>query len=67
MILPMVSSWLALQVPTWAISFEPLMGLDMDFSSSTMDAMALSMPCFTWLAFAPAVMFFRPSLKMDSA
>ena len=46
MMLPMVGSLLALMVPTWAISFWSLVGLEIFWSSSTTAATAFSMPRF---------------------
>jgi len=67
MILPMCMSWLAEQEPTWAISVEFLTGLLMRRSSSTIAPTAFSMPRRMPAAFAPAVMFLRPSWKIASA
>ncbi len=44
MMLPMVVSPLAEMVPTWAMSFLPLVGFASFFSSATMAVTALSMP-----------------------
>jgi hypothetical protein len=54
-------------VPTWAISVELLIGFEMLASSSTIAVTAASMPRLTWFAFAPAVMFLRPSVNTASA
>jgi hypothetical protein len=64
---PISGSLFAETEPTWAISLDELIFLDIDLSSSTIAATALSMPRLTSLGFAPAVMFFSPSAKIDSA
>ena len=60
MIRPMVSSWFAEIVPTWAI-IGPVTGLDCAFSDATMASTALSMPRLIAIGLAPAVTFFAPS------
>ena len=65
--LPIVWSLLAEMVPTWAISFLPLIGLEIFLSSSTTASTALSMPRLSAIGLAPAATFRRPSPKMASA
>ena len=60
MIRPMVSSWFAEMVPTWAI-IDPVTGLDIFSSSVVIASTALSMPRLTAMGLAPAVTFFAPS------
>jgi len=66
-ILPISVSWLAAQAPTWAISLDDLMGLDIFTSSATIAAQAFSTPRLSCMALAPAVTFLRPSSKTASA
>src|SRR5512144_2453829 len=47
--------------PTWAISFRPLVGTEIRFSSSTTASTALSMPRFSDIGLTPAVTDFSPS------
>src|SRR2546426_5584512 len=54
-------------VPTCAISFRPLVGAEIRFSSSTTSSTALSMPRFSDIGLAPAVTDFRPSRKIACA
>ena len=63
-ILPMVSSLLAEMVPTWAISFESRVGLDIFSSSSTTASTALSMPRLSSIGFTPAATSLVPSRKI---
>jgi hypothetical protein len=60
MIRPMVSSWFAEMVPTWAI-IDPVTGLDIFWSAAVIAATALSIPRLTAMGLAPAVTFFAPS------
>ncbi len=60
MIVPMVSSWFAEIVPTWAI-MGPVTGFDCAFSDATIASTAFSMPRLIAIGFAPAVTFFAPS------
>ena len=52
---------------TCAISFLSFTSLAILLSSSTTAAATLSIPLFTSIGFAPAVMFLRPSLKIEWA
>src|SRR5581483_9720525 len=61
MVLPIDSSPLAEIVPTWAIDFESLEGLESFFSSSTAVMTALSMPRLTSIGLRPEETAFRPS------
>src|SRR5213082_1859817 len=54
-------------VPTCAISFGPLLGAEIRFSSSTTNSTALSMPRFSDIGLAPAVTDFSPSRKIACA
>src|SRR6266567_4178972 len=67
MILPISGSLFAEIVPTCAISFRPLLGADIRFSSSTTNSTALSMPRFSDIGLAPAVTDFSPSRKIACA
>src|SRR5262245_35635700 len=67
MISPMVESLLAEMVPTWAISFCSLVGLERPFSSPTMVSTALSTPRLSVIGSCPATTIFRPSVKMARA
>ncbi len=49
---------------TWAISFLPSMGLDWATRLCTAVSVAISMPFFRIIGFAPAATFFRPSCTM---
>ena len=62
--LPISVSLLAEMAPTCAISFLPVVGVLMRFSSSMTAVTALSMPRLIAIGFAPAVTFLRPSRKM---
>jgi hypothetical protein len=62
MILPMVSSLFAEIVPTWAISAESRVGLDIFSSSLTIDPTAFSMPRLSSIGLMPATTSFEPSL-----
>ena len=64
MILPIDSSLLAEMEPTWAISFDVVVGLDCFFSCSTRAVTALSMPRFRSIGFMPAATYFMPSRTM---
>src|SRR3989440_8787333 len=64
---PISLSPLAEMVPTCAISFRPLVGAEIRFSSSTTNSTALSMPRFSDIGLAPAVTDFRPSRKIACA
>jgi hypothetical protein len=57
---PMVASWFAEMVPTWAI-IDPVTGLDIFCSSVVIASTAFPMPRLTAMGFAPAVTFFAPS------
>src|SRR5574341_1996709 len=61
---PMVLSLLAEMVATWAISFLPLVGLEIFLISSTTASTALSIPRLRAMGLASAVTFFTPSRKM---
>src|SRR5436309_2001263 len=67
MISPMVGSLLAEMVPTWAISFCSLVGLESDLSSSTSFVTALSMPRLSVIGSWPATTILRPSVKIARA
>src|SRR5437016_3625332 len=67
MISPIVESLLAEMVPTCAISFCSLVGLERDFSSPTMAATALSMPRLSVIGSWPAATILAPSVKMARA
>ena len=58
------ASLLAEMVPTWAISFLPVVGTLIFFSSSITAPTALSMPRLMAIGFAPAVTFLRASRKI---
>ena len=60
----MVLSLLAEMVATWAISFLPLVGLEIFLISSTTASTALSMPRLRAMGLLPAVTFFMPSRMM---
>jgi hypothetical protein len=60
MIRPMVSSWLAEIVPTWAI-IAPVTGCAWASSATTMAATARSIPILICPGLAPAATFFTPS------
>ena len=60
MMRPIVSSWLAEMVPTWAI-IGPLTGLACVLSDATMASTAWPMPRLIAIGFAPAVTFLAPS------
>ena len=47
--------------PTWAISFDVVVGLEIFFSSSTTASTALSMPRLRSIGFIPAATNFMPS------
>src|SRR5205823_600069 len=64
---PISLSPLAEMVPTCAISFRPLVGMEIFFSSSTTKSTAFSMPRFSDIGLAPAVTDFRPSRKIACA
>ena len=64
MISPLVSSPLAEMVPTWAMSFLPLVGVDIFLSSALMAMTALSMPRLISMGLWPAATSFEPSRKM---
>src|SRR5690349_10999313 len=64
---PMVLSLLAEIVPTCAISSRSRVGLDIDLSSSTTLATALSMPRLMLMGSWPAATNFSPSLKIARA
>src|SRR2546427_2413551 len=64
---PISLSPLAEMVPTCAISFRPLVGMEIFFSSSTTNSTAFSMPRFSAVGLAPAVTDFRPSRKIACA
>jgi hypothetical protein len=61
-----VSPLLAI-VPTCAMSWWPLTGVESFLSCSTQASTALSMPRLSATGFAPAVTFLRPSSKIASA
>ena len=60
MMVPIVSSWLAEIVPTWAIML-PVTGFDWALSDATIASTAVSMPTFSSRGLAPATTFFTPS------
>src|SRR5947209_5812792 len=60
----MVMSPLAEMVPTWAISFLSLVGLESFFNSAVMARTALSMPRLMSIGLWPAATSFEPSRKM---
>src|SRR5579872_1338630 len=66
-VLPIDSSPLAEIVPTWAIDFESLEGLESFFSSSTAVATALSMPRLMSIGLRPEATALRPSRMMACA
>ncbi len=59
---PMVSSPLALMVPTWAMSFLPLVSVDIFLSSAVTISTAASMPRLRSIGLAPAATSLAPSL-----
>src|SRR5665647_2265189 len=61
---PISLSLFAEIVPTWAISFLPVVGTEIFLSSSVMAVTAFSMPRLMAIGFAPAVTFLRPSRKI---
>src|SRR5207253_6968563 len=67
MISPMVESLFAEIVPTCAISFCSLVGLESALSSLTMAPTALSMPRLRVIGSWPAATILRPSVKMARA
>src|SRR3989441_3768179 len=67
MISPMVESLFAEIVPTCAISFCSLVGLDIDLSSPTTTPTALSMPRLSVIGSWPAATILSPSVKMARA
>src|SRR2546426_5130486 len=67
MISPMVESLFAEIVPTCAISFCSLVGLDIDLSSPTTTPTALSMPRLSVIGSWPAATSLSPSVKMARA
>ena len=64
---PMVSSPLAEMVPTCAISFWPLVGLEIFLSSSMTATTPLSMPRLISIGLWPAATSFEPSRKIACA
>src|SRR2546426_6555879 len=67
MISPMVESLLAEMVPTCAISFCSLVGLESDLSSFTTASTALSTPRLSVMGSCPATTIFKPSVKIARA
>src|SRR5947209_4376002 len=67
MISPMVESLLAEMVPTCAISFCSLVGLESALSSFTIASTALSTPRLSVIGSWPATTILRPSVKMARA
>src|SRR5215510_10033030 len=67
MISPIVGSLLAEMVPTCAISFWSLVGLESDLSSATMPPTALSMPRLRFIGSWPATTILSPSVKIARA
>ncbi len=67
MVLPMLSSEFAEIVPTCAIDFGSLQGLESFFSSSVAAVTAWSMPRFRSIGLMPAATAFRPSRMMACA
>ena len=61
MIWPISSSELAEMAPTWAISFDVVVGREIPFRASMAAATALSMPRFRSIGFMPAATYFMPS------
>src|ERR1700733_9559998 len=66
-VLPMLSSEFAEIVPTCAIAFASLHGLESFLSSSVAEVTARSMPRFRSIGFAPAATDFRPSRMIACA
>src|SRR5271168_5241314 len=66
-VLPMLSSEFAEIVPTCAIAFGSLQGLESFLSSSVAEVTARSMPRFRSIGFAPAATDFRPSRMIACA
>ena len=66
-VLPMLSSAFAEIVPTCAIAFGSLQGLESFLSSSVAAMTAWSMPRFRSIGLAPAATDFRPSRMMACA
>src|SRR6266481_2114602 len=66
-VLPMLSSAFAEIVPTCAIAFGSLQGLESFLSSSVAAMTAVSMPRFRSIGFAPAATDFKPSRMMACA
>src|SRR6202047_2982583 len=66
-VLPMLSSEFAEIVPTWAIAFGSLQGLESFFSSSVAKVTARSMPRFKSIGLAPAATDFKPSRMIACA
>src|SRR3984893_18384713 len=64
MVLPIDSSEFAEIVPTWAMAFESLHGLESFFSSSTALDTALSIPRLTSIGLRPEATALRPSRMM---
>ncbi len=62
--LPMASSPLALMVPTWAMSFWPLVALEAFLSASMIFSTARSMPRLSSIGLWPAATILAPSRKM---
>src|SRR5450432_3973570 len=60
-VLPMLSSEFAEMVPTWAMAFGSLQGLESFLSSSVATVTAWSMPRFRSIGLMPAATAFRPS------
>src|SRR5487761_974395 len=67
MVLPMDSSEFAEIVPTWAMAFESLQGLERRFNSPVATSTALSMPRLMSIGLRPAATAFRPSRMIACA
>ncbi len=64
---PISLSLFAEMEPTWAISFLPVVMMEIFFSSVTTAATACSIPRLSPIGFDPAVTFFSPSRKIACA
>ena len=67
MISPMAVSALAEIVPTWAMAFSSLQGLESFFNSSTAALTHLSMPRLRSIGLRPAATDLMPSVSIDWA
>ena len=62
MISPIAWSEFAEMVPTWAIDFPSVQGVERPCKPPTADATALSIPRFRSIGLTPAATAFKPSL-----